>query len=85
MGYYINKTSKGDELPSNGKVLALLADGAKLTSPIWQENLICVVENGYFDAAGYAFSEKEFEHFNSSTDQRPKTWMTHPMAKELAE
>ena len=39
--------------------------------------LICVIQNQLFDAAGFAFDEKEFEAFRApDTDrQRPRTWL----------
>jgi len=47
--------------------------------------LICVVDNGPFEAAGYAFSEREFEAF-SRPDSRQKTWMVmdYNLARELS-
>lgn len=83
MGYYIEENSKGKPLSRIGKAQELISDGAVEVRAEWQLNLICVAENGYFDAAGYAFSEKEFQVFNTP-DHRNKTWLVHPMAKELA-
>ncbi len=83
MGYYINHNSQGKALDSFLKAEQLMLDGAKVVEPVWQENLICVVENGIFDAAGYAFDEKEFEQF-LYPDGRKKTWLTHPLAKKLS-
>jgi hypothetical protein len=37
--------------------------------------LLCVVNNGPFEAAAYCFSEREFEAFTESTDERRKTWL----------
>jgi len=37
--------------------------------------LICVVKNPYFEAAGYAFNEREFLTFIDPTDARPRTWL----------
>lgn len=61
MRYYINKNSLGQVLPPVGKLRFLLADGAKLVDePLkFQEDLVCVVDNGFFEAAGYAFNERE--------------------------
>lgn len=53
-------------------------------SPKFQENLVCVVDNGFFAAAGYAYDEKEFECFNSD-DGRDKTWLVYPFASELTQ
>lgn len=84
MGYYINKNSKGEDLPAHGKVAALMEDGAKSCLPYFKPNLICVVDNGMFEAAGYCYNEDEFEVF-AREDGRDKTWLVHPKAKELAE
>jgi len=84
MGYYINQTSDGRELAPSGKARALLMDGAEVVDAKFQPNLICVVDNGFFDAAAYCYSEEEFEAFNDPSDHRPKVWLVHPKAKELA-
>lgn len=76
MGRYVNKTS----LSSMGvsfvsKCNALLNDGAvKIEAPkTFQENLVCVMDNGFFAAAGYADSEREMQQF-LSPDGRTKQW-----------
>lgn len=84
MGYYINSTSKGVPLPKCNKADYLILDGAKEVKAEFQPNLICVVENGFFDAAGYAFNKDEFEVFNDPGDYRSKRWLVHPMAAELS-
>jgi hypothetical protein len=85
MGYYINTTSKGDVLPARNKAQALIEDGAtEVDGSKFEDNLICVVENGPFDAAAFAYSEDEYEEFKFVEDVRPKRWLTHPDAKKLA-
>jgi len=84
MGYYINETSRGIQLPASGKARVLISDGAVRVAPEFQPNLICVVDNGLFEAAGYCYSEEEFKVFNDPNDWRPKTWLVHPDAKKLA-
>jgi len=84
MGYYINETSKGEALPASGKAMMLIKDGAKVVQPEFQPNLVCVVDNGFFEAAGYCHSESEFQAFNNPTDSRPKVWLVHPEAEKLA-
>ena len=54
--------------------------------PEFQPNLICVIHNGHFDAAAYAYSREEFEYMArmSETDKRSRLWFTHPDAKEAS-
>ncbi len=47
------------------------------------KGVICVVDNGPFEAAAYCFDESEIEAFAYPEDYRPKTWLT--MDKEKAE
>ena len=49
------------------------------------EALVCVVENGPFDAAGVAYDAAERDSFNNPTDPRAKTWLkiTKKLALEL--
>lgn len=37
--------------------------------------IVCVVNNGIFEAAGYCYSENEFLAFSDSNDRRSKTWL----------
>lgn len=39
------------------------------------KTLICVVENGMFDAAGIIFSQSELEAFSETRTGRPRTWL----------
>jgi len=86
MGYYINHTSYGEALPARGKADQLIAlGGQKIPQPKkWVENLVCVVENGPFDAAGYIFSQRELEDFSYPDDNRRKIWIIFPNAAELS-
>ena len=85
MGYYINNNSKGEILRPTQKANQLISDGAKVINPIkWQPNLVCVVENGLFDAAGYCYCPSEFEAFTSPGDYRPKTWLIYEHAAVLS-
>lgn len=83
MGKYINITSNQEPLPALGKAEKLIEDGATLSRPEWQENLVCVANNGFFECAAYCYSESEFQAF-IYPDGRPKTWLIYPHAKELA-
>jgi hypothetical protein len=81
MGKYVNQDLTGTPLGARGKASALLASGAKIipTPSNLSEHpgkaIICVVENGGFDAAAYAYSQGELEEF-AWDDGRAKTWMT---------
>lgn len=86
MGYYINEDSKGNSLGRTfqDKATNLVLDGAvKTDGQKFEENLICVVDNGPFAAAGYCYDENEYRVF-SHPDPRPKIWLVHPKAKELS-
>jgi len=83
MGNYINKNSKGEKLSQIGKLEELLKDGAIIVSnSYYQENMICVVENGWMDAAVFVSNEDDFNFYNRP-DNRPKTWLVHNLAKKL--
>jgi hypothetical protein len=87
MGKYLNVNSKGNSLGTSyqQKIANLIADGAMIVSPdVFQENLVCVVNNGMFAAAGYAYDEREFDDFRRP-DGRPKTWFVYPYAEDLAQ
>jgi len=40
---------------------------------------VCVVDNVFFEAAGVAYSEDEFNEFNHYRDTRPKQWLYVPI------
>lgn len=83
MGYYLNTFKTGTALPNTGKAEALLSEEGVREVPgtQFEPNLVCVVENGLFDAAGYCFSKEEFEEFQRP-DGRPRRWLIVPDAKE---
>lgn len=86
MGKYINTNSKNETIPHQGKAKSLIDDGALLLldKPTFQDNLVCVVDNGLFEAAAYCYNESEFQAFNDPQDFRFKLWLIYPHAKELA-
>lgn len=77
MGLYLNKTSKGEYLPARGKADALIADGAveQDTLHYVRDKSVCVVDNGAFDAAAFAYNEEEFVYFRDDGTTRPKRWL----------
>lgn len=81
MGYYIN----GIGTSFNEKISNLkLHHNAIDTDSSFKENLVCVVNNGTFAAAAYAFSQEERNVF-AEPDGRSKHWLVVPNAKELTD
>lgn len=79
MGLYINDIGTSFE----EKVQNLKEQhNATETDSTFKENLVCVVDNVFFAAAAYAFSEAERNEFANTS--RRKTWLVVPNAKELA-
>ena len=77
MEYYIRVPRNHDKATQIIKLY-----GGKISSkpPLWQdlkpeEAVICVVDNGAFEAAAFAYSEAELKEFSDPSDDRPKTWV----------
>lgn len=87
MGYYIDSDSEGNNIGTSfsEKVASLEVDGATLIEEPteFKEDLVVVVDNGMFAAAGYVFSEKEMNAFLEIGD-RIKQWFIYKHAKELS-
>lgn len=87
MGKYINRTDEGDLLPVR-KAEQLIKAGARLifdTPQKWEEGLICVVENGLFDAAAYVQDARDLRDFSdTSQDERPRLWLSWNRAQDFA-
>ncbi len=77
MGYYLNEDQTGKPLNATGKAQQLIACGAQPIAPPTEHipNLVCVVSNGLFEAAGYAYCPEEMNAFNLPNDTRPKQWL----------
>lgn len=76
MGYYIETPShhhKADWIKKHFNLQELTEAPAVL--PERPMLLVCVVENGPFDAAAVAFDEKDLWRFTRPTDDRPKRWL----------
>jgi hypothetical protein len=76
MGKYINNTGNGPMGVSyEEKITALVQAGAEeIPTPTeFQENLVCVVNNGMFAAAAHLYEPKEMNRFLQSCG-RPKKW-----------
>lgn len=82
MGFYI-------EGPTKGKVSMLLkVIGARIIKQPkeWQNDLVCVVDNGAFEAAMYVYDPSEFGRVvdREDDDNRPHVWLTVPGASKLS-
>lgn len=75
MGKYINE-SKGKVLPALGKAITLINDGAEqIEEPKqFEKGLVCVVNNGMFDAAAYVDTSSTLDAFKRK-DGRPRIWL----------
>jgi hypothetical protein len=87
MGYYIDQTADGKVLPGKGKadfILANIPGLYEVPEPVkFTDNLVCIVSNGLFDAAAFAFCTNEMECFKHP-DGRPKRWLIVPDAAKIA-
>jgi len=78
MGYYINPTdmTKEDFLCQHGTPIM----GKEAYVNITEDRLpVCLVDNGFFTAAGIAYSAGEVDVF-LHPDGRPKKWFSVPRA-----
>lgn len=88
MGRYIDKIN-GYPAPAKGKVnfiekhIAGVKNLGSETPERFCQNLVCVMDNGAFEAAGYAFNEREFQAF-ARPDGRHKTWLIVPFAEQIS-
>jgi hypothetical protein len=88
MGKYVNETSKGGVGSSaDSKCQAILNDGGvEIPEPKeFVPNLVCVVNNGMFGAAAYAYSERELKDFTMPGDYRPKRWFIWEKVEQYAQ
>lgn len=77
MGFYIpcrENKNKADQILASIPSKIISQETAK--SYVGTDNaVICVVDNGIFEAAAYCYNEKEFEVFILPEDIRPKIWL----------
>lgn len=82
MGYHLNQDLNGKPLQARNKAKDLIASGAIPTDSTFKPDLVCVVENGYFDAAAWCYNLEERNAFHNP-DGRPKTWLIVPGVEKL--
>ena len=77
MGFYIpcrENRNKADQILASIPSKRISQEEAK--SHIGTDKaVVCVVDNGLFEAAAYCYNENEFEAFTLSEDNRPKIWL----------
>lgn len=77
MGIYVEvprNQNKADQLRQMGAVL--VPPTTKVSDIPDDKVLVCVVQNGPFDAAAVVLDEKEWKHWqNTEDDPRPRTWL----------
>ena len=81
MGYYVETSGihgKAAELVSEHGAVVIEAPSKFAPPP--DAALICVVDNGWMEAAGIMYDEREYEAFADPGDPRPKVWLTMPKA-----
>lgn len=91
MGKYINRLPNGEPLPKKNKIGWLIthADATITNGDTFQENLVCVVDCGNFDAAAWAYDEREYLYlkrgFDMGTDPRNHYWLIVPNVEQLVQ
>jgi hypothetical protein len=76
MGLYLERDSKDQSLGHNGKADKLIADGAtEQVHPHYEPFVVCVVDNGPFEAAGFCYTRQEFMDFLQGVGRRPARWL----------
>jgi hypothetical protein len=83
MGYYIQTKghhNKAEQICLDNKEASIIPQPLLFDEVASGMALICVVDNGPFEAAAYCYSEKEFEAF-TEPDGRRKKWLVMDKAK----
>ena len=78
MGYYIETQqpkNKAAALKQNLDAIEITTDEAEFFIKEDMGAVVCVVDNGPFEAAAYCYNLDEFRAFNLPDDPRPKTWL----------
>lgn len=63
----------------------ILNYGAIFSDANFRDNLVCVIENSFFDEVNYVYSKDELNALVSDETGRHMTYLVYPYAKELAE
>ena len=79
MGYYIQCTgakNKAQQIIETLGAIEITQDEAGFFVKEGEDcAVICVVDNGPFEAAAYCYNPTEFRQFTRAEDPRPKKWL----------
>lgn len=79
MGYYIETGTTRNKanliLERLGGIVITQSEAENALTACRDCAVVCVVDNGLFEAAAYCHSPKEFQQFSRVDDDRPKTWL----------
>lgn len=79
MGYYIQTAQPKNKVAALKRDLGALDITADEAAFFLKEQMpgavICVVDNGEFEAAAYCYNLNAFREFTHPDDPRPKTWL----------
>lgn len=76
MGYYIETPELQDKAGQLRRLGAVDVDPDKVPwPPPGGKALVCVVNNGWMEAAGVIYSASEYQAFCDPGDTRPRTWL----------
>lgn len=84
MGYYIQtpcNKGKAENICEHHHEAFIIPKPISFDKVPANMGLICVVDNGRFEAAGYCYDKQEFEGFGRGDDPRPKTWLLMDKSK----
>ena len=88
MGYYIECAEpKGKAAELLDKLDAIEITPAEAEHFIKEDAdaaVLCIVDNGLFEAAAYCHNLSEFRNFSRPEDDRPKTWLLAPDRRRVA-
>lgn len=88
---YLTHDSEGMQLPTTGKLEALLIDGAEeIEAPYFHmKDLVCIIHTHTNEIVYYVSSKTDFEtiqnEFSLEDEDIEVTWLLYPWAKKLAQ
>ncbi len=75
MGFYIETAEPFDKAGQLMSVASVIMQPSSVDDLPPGQTLLCVVQNGFFDAVAICYDDSELAAFGDPSDARPKTWM----------